>query len=916
MNATAAPALAGLPAGADDGAWRDAARHCLAGDEQDRAARFDAGDDVDALLAGRARTVDAVVQAAWIRCFPDADGLALLATGGYGRGELFPRSDVDLLVLAPPDVQQAQRGNIERFFALLWDAGLSPGHAVRSLAQCVDSASEDVTVATSLLEARLLSGAPGAAQALRAALSPSALWPPAAYFSAKRSEQEHRHARYNDTAYNLEPNIKEGPGGLRDLHTLLWMVKRIYDAGTLAELRALGALGADELETLERERKALSRLRYGLHLVAGRREERLLFEYQTQLARRFGLEDRHRENLAVEQLMQGFFRSAAMVLRLNARLLQRFEEQLGGEAPVTTLDERFELRGDYLAIRDASLFRQHPATMLELFAVWQDREQVRGLHSETARALGEALPLVDDALRAQPGVRSRFMALLRHERAVDTLTRMANLGVLGRYLPPFGKVSGRMQFDLFHVYTVDQHTLAVLRNIASFTEPASTSRFALAHEIWPRLRKPELLLLAGLFHDIAKGRGGDHSELGAEDARAFCSEHGVSQADTELVAWLVLRHLAMSVTAQRQDISDPAVVQRFAALVGERERLDYLYLLTVADIAGTSPKLWNAWKDRLLADLYSATRFALRQGLEHREYAEERISETRDAARAWLRDGGVDETAIDRVWEEFPDESFLRYRPEQLVWQTRGIAAHRAAHPEDNEPLVLARPHARPGALEVFVYSPDRDGLFAAVTATLDRLGLGVVEARVVSSRSGMSLDTFQVLDAGTEFVAPERRAGTVAEALGRALATAPYRVAPVRRAVPRQLRHFRVPARIAFDTDPGTGRTRMMLVCTDRPGLLAQVAAVLREHGLRVHDARIATFGERVEDFFQLTDEADRPITHEPTLQRLREALTTCVDSAWAAANGGPNGQSAAKGSPDRPPAGGQDTPQGPTTP
>src|SRR5690606_32376145 len=300
VNATAAPALAGLPAGADDAAWRDTARQLLLQDEQGRAGRFDGGEDVDALLAGRAAVVDAVVGDAWARCFPEAEGLALLATGGYGRGELFPRSDVDLLVLAEPGHQDGHRASIERFFALLWDASLSPGHAVRSLGQCVESATADVTVATSLLEARLLRGEAGAAQALRAALSPGALWPPGAYFGAKRAEQEQRHARYNDTAYNLEPNIKEGPGGLRDLHTLLWMVKRIYDAATLAELKALGALGADELDTLERERKSLSRLRYGLHLVAGRREERLLFEYQTQLARRFGLEDRHRENLAVE----------------------------------------------------------------------------------------------------------------------------------------------------------------------------------------------------------------------------------------------------------------------------------------------------------------------------------------------------------------------------------------------------------------------------------------------------------------------------------------------------------------------------------------------------------------------------------------------------------------------------------------
>ena len=901
MNTPAAPALAGLPADADDAAWREAARQFLQADEQALAARFDADCapavgasghapcDIDALLAARAAAVDGVVEDAWRRCFAGEDRFALVATGGYGRGELFPRSDVDLLVLAEPAAQEASRPRLERFFALLWDASLAPGHAVRSVTQCLEVAREDATVATALLESRLLLGNREAFAALQAALHPGALWPPADYFAAKRTEQEQRHARYHDTAYNLEPNLKDGPGGLRDVHTLLWMGKRIHGAASLAELAAQGALGRDELETLERERRALSRLRYGLHLVAGRREERLLFDYQTQLAARFGLQDRHREALAVEQLMQGFFRSAAMVLRLNARLLQRFEEQLAGEAPRTPIDAEFEQRGDYLACLDPGLFQRTPAAMLRLFARWQERPALRGLHSETARALGEALPRIDASLRDDPAVKAQFLAMLRHPRAVDALARMATLGVLGRYLPAFGAVSGRMQYDLFHVYTVDQHTLAVLRNIASFADASSTGRFSLAHELWPRLRKPELLLLAGLFHDIAKGRGGDHSELGEEDARQFCQAHGLSAGDTELVAWLVRQHLAMSITAQRQDISDPDVVERFAELVGERERLDYLYLLTVADIAGTSPKLWNAWKDRLLADLYSAARFALRQGREHRAYAEERIAETREAARLLLEeDGTLDAATVARVWAEFPDESFLRYRPEQVAWQTRAIAAHQRSHlQDDGVPLVLARPHARPGALEVFVYSPDRDGLFAAVAATLDRLGLGVVEARVVSSRAGMSLDTFQVLDAGTEYVSPERRAATVSDVLAKALASVPYRVSPVRRAVPRQLRHFRVPARIEFDADPGTGRTRMMLVCTDRPGLLAQVAAVLRTHGLRVHDARIATFGERVEDFFLLTDESDRPLEDPARLDELRAALVACVDSAYGNGNG-----------------------------
>jgi [protein-PII] uridylyltransferase len=570
--------------------------------------------------------------------------------------------------------------------------------------------------------------------------------------------------------------------------------------------------------------------------------------------------------------MQGYFRSAAIVLRLSERLLQRFEESLGGAQARVIIDEQFALDGGYLRLRNDRLLAERPLAILDLFAVWQETADVRGLHSTAARALGEALPKVDASLRADPEARQRFMRLLRHPAAASTLGRMARLGVLGRYIPPFGQVAGRMQYDLFHVYTVDEHTLTVMRNIASFRDEASRSRFSLAYEVWPRLRKPELLLLAGLFHDIGKGRGGDHSALGAEDARSFCQDHGMSEGDADLVSWLVRQHLTMSITAQRQDIADPEVIRRFAGIVGERERLDYLYLLTVADIAGTSPKLWNAWKDRLLADLYGSTRFALRRGLEHRTHADERIRETRNEAEAMIYAHGMGGEEIARVWQQFPDESFLRYRPQQIAWQTLGIA-----DAKPGETRVLVRAHQRPGALEVFVYAPDSDGLFAAVMATLDRLGLNVVEARIVTSTQGNSLDTFQVLDAGSEFISPERRARTVAEAIYEGLARPAQRMPPVRRAMSRQLRHFRVATKVEF-SDNASGRTEMSLVCTDRPGLLATVSAVLRNLHLRVHDARIATFGERVEDFFLISDEHDAPLS-EDAAEALKSALLESLD-------------------------------------
>lgn len=862
------PLPAALAAAPDDAAWREAAKAGLAERRAELRRRFEAGEAIDRLVALCCEASDAVVCSAWARCLPAGAPLQLIATGGYGRAELYPQSDIDLLVLAEPGQQQAHEAGIGHFFSLLWDAGLATGQAVRSIAQCVDAAAEDITVLTSLMECRMLAGDPGAAGRLATALAPPGIWPPAAYFEAKRAEQRQRHARFHDTAHNLEPNIKEGPGGLRDLQTVTWMGMRLYGVPGLRALVPLGLLGEDECASLEREWRQLARLRFGLHLLAGRREERLGFDHQKTLAAMLGLTDEHRDNLAVEQMMQGFFRSAATVMRINDRLLQRFEEQLSGEEPAVPAGEGYELRHGYLAMTEPARLREGLAPVLALFAAWDGLPDARGLHSETARALGESLTAIAPCTEQPPEVRARFMQLLESRRAVATLTRMARLGVLARYLPAFGKVSGRMQYDLFHVYTVDQHTLTVLAHMDGFARRVD-ERFAIAHEVLPRLRKPHLLLLAGLFHDIAKGRGGDHSELGAVDAREFARVHAMPSADGDLLAWLVEQHLLMSVTAQRQDISDPAVVGRFANRVADREHLDYLYLLTCADIAGTSPKLWNAWKDRLLADLYSATRFALRRGLENPVHANEIMAETRAVAMERLLGEGLEQVAVERIWAAYPDVGFLRYRPEQIAWQTRGIAESGGA-----ESLVLVRPHVQDGGLEVFVRTPDRDGLFAALVATLDRLGLNVLDARVLSSTDGYALDNFQLI--APQGNAPEPEA--VVSALKAALRD-PLKVKPVRRAAPRQLRHFRVPARVGFDHLADGSRTRMSLVCTDQPGLLAGVAQVLRQHRLRVHDARIATFGEKVEDFFLLTDERDRAIDDQALLDKLSQAIVACVD-------------------------------------
>ena len=498
---------------------------------------------------------------AWQRCLPADSGLSLFAVGGYGRGELFPRSDIDLLVFGDPPAQRAHEAALARLFALLWDCGLAVSHAVRSALQCREAAA-DQTVLTALIEARPILADDAARRALREAIDDRELWPARAFFLAKLEELRNRHQRFGDTADNLEPDLKDGPGGLRDLNTLGWMALRAFGVRDLEALVGLGHLGADEAAALKRERAVLARLRFGLHLVARRPEERLRFDYQKTLAARLGFED-DAENLGVEKMMQGFYRAALVVRRISDRLLQRFEEQFDGEAQPEPLTVGFSCAAATWPPTRPTGRAVTSARCSPCFQLGQQSTGARPAFADRARA-GRSAAVVAGLRPGRCRCTRAVPVLLRGQRPVDTLSRMARLGVLGQWIPAFAQVSGRMQFDLFHVYTVDQHTLMVLRNIGQFASSRADERFSIAHEVWPRLRKPELLLLAGLFHDIAKGRGGDHSELGAVDARAFCQAHALSGTDTELVAWLVEQHLRMSVTAQKQDIADPVVIHRFA----------------------------------------------------------------------------------------------------------------------------------------------------------------------------------------------------------------------------------------------------------------------------------------------------------------------------------------------------------------
>ena len=822
---------------------------------------FELDAPVEALVRARAWAIEQAVLARWDAAGEALRDATLVATGGFGRGEMHPRSDVDLLLLVPDAPDAARSAAIERFVASLWDDGLKVGHAVRDVASAAEAARADITVMSSLLDARWLAGPQAPLAALRTATVSDVMWTPDEFAAAKLAEQHARHARYNDTAYNLEPNLKEGPGGLRELSLPLWIAQRQLGLGTLEVLRDAALLGAEEYDALVAARRTLWRIRFALHSSSRKAEERLLFEHQRELARRFGLRDEHAANLAVEQFMQGYFRAAMAIERIGERLLQRLEEARAAQRGTIerhALDADFDEVAGFLDLRDPGLFERQPAAIIRSFRLLLEHPRLHGFRSTLLRRLDSVLPGLDEGFRRDARVNAEFLALLQqHGDVPEALTRMSRYGVLGRYLPAFGHVAGRMQYDLFHAYTVDQHTLFVLRNLHRFGDADAAREFPLAHELHARLRKPELLLLAGLFHDIAKGRGGDHSELGEQDARVFCAQLGLPASDADLVAWLVREHLLMSVTAQKQDIADPAVVHRFAERVGDRERLDYLYLLTVGDIRGTSPKLWNSWKDRLLADLHEATRYALRRGLAKPVHASERIDETKAAAREALLAAGEDDTRIATLWQEFPDDSFVRYSADQVAWLTTNLLHA----PAGDAPLVAIRESRDGGSSEVFVHARDRDGVFATITAVLDRLSINVLEARVVDSRGGRVLDTFRVLDTDGSPLRDEQRAARLRNALELELARPELVLKPAQRAPQRLQRQFHVPVRIEFEATVDGARTQLALVCADRPGLLAQIAQALRECGLRVHDARIATFGERAEDFFQITDAHDAPL-------------------------------------------------------
>ncbi|MBN1379450.1 MAG: [protein-PII] uridylyltransferase [Gammaproteobacteria bacterium] len=854
-------------------------RRILADNLQSLSDAFEAGTSINDIVQARAKAVDITLIDIWEQYFADyAEDVALIAVGGYGRAELHPKSDVDMMILLAEGALKKHQSRIEAFITLLWDLKLEIGHSVRTCEECTSEAGKDVTVVTNLMESRLLAGSQQLFKNMRKATAASSIWSKRDFLQAKLEEQTNRHRKFDETAYRLEPNIKEGPGGLRDIQTIFWVAKRYFDAEGLEDLTRLGFLTESELKALLQGREYLWRIRFALHILTGRREDRLLFDHQRELAKMLGFQD-DENNLAVEQFMQHYYRTVTELQRLSEMLLQLLQEAIEHRDDTfkpEPINKRFMSVHGYLQVCDEQIFLRYPPALLEVFLIMQQHPELKGVRAQTIRLIRNHLHLIDQKFRDDLICRDLFMQILRQKFGIShELRRMNRYGVLAAYIPEFSNIVGRMQYDLFHVYTVDLHTLFVLRNVRRFSAKEHEHWQPLCSKIFTTLDKPEILYTAALFHDIAKGRGGDHSQLGAVDAEKFCLNHGFDRDSTNTVKWLIQNHLLMSMTAQRKDISDPAVINEFADKVGDQVTLNFLYLLTVADISATNPELLSSWRSGLLQELYLRTKYVFRHGLAKPIDADTHILERQTDAEKMLLERGISAEDVQRVWINFSRDYFLRHIATEIAWHTKAIT--RANN--DDLPLVLIGEPGNRGVTPIFIYARDNDGFFAITTTVMTRLRLNIVDAHIITSTNGFALDTYLVLDEQNQPLLDQYRIDKLRDMLNKNLRQPDNIPRPPPRPVPRRLRHFDVRTRITAE-DSADGRlTLVEVIAGDRPGLLATIARAFLDCGVRVHDAKISTIGETAENIFMLSDMHNKPIKNPEALQILTRVVQERID-------------------------------------
>ncbi len=797
----------------------------------------------DLLLTGLATQTDKLLTEMWheIVNIPDT---CLIAVGGYGRGELYPFSDIDLLILLP-EKQPIESGPLERFVGSLWDIGLSVGHSIRTMNECIMQAQNDITVLTNLIEARQLTGCPEQFNNFCSELEKSI--DRHDFTEKKLDEQRKRHMRFHDTAYNLEPNIKESPGGLRDLHSILWIASGLGLGKTFENLALKGFLLRREVKDIHNQKKTLANLRIRLHYVAGRREDRLLFDYQEILAKQFGFKGNpHR--LASEQFMQHYFLTARRISLYNDILLFSITSTIRPQPlSVCMEDSYYQKIGKHLDLIQGTTFSKSPEALLDGFVRLASDSDLEGFTPDTLRSIKQAGTLIDRQFRINRHHQSQFMSILRHSSAAPKILRLMNrYNLLGRYLPAFGRIIGLMQHDLFHVYTVDEHILFVVANLGRFLNQKEESDYPLPYKLMQNFDRPEVLIIAALFHDIAKGRGGDHSKLGEKDVRHFCKQHNLGKGDIELASWLVANHLVMSATSQKQDLTDPATISIFANQVGNEARLNALTLLTIADMQGTSPDIWNAWKGRLLAILYEQTQKYLRGDLTR---GSKRILEKQAQARAEMIRSALPQGIELSLWKTFNDDYFLGEEVEDIVWHVRAL--NRVVN--SGKTVVKARVLPNKQGIKVLVYTPNQSALFLKLASTFERLQFNIVEARLHTSKINYVLDSFVVLDEDLATSSYRDLINFIEYELQETIINSSSVTNNLKPRLNRQLRHFPIAPEISIKEKGETDQYTVSLLAGDRPGLLSSIAQVFYKARIEILSARINTLGKRAEDSFHL---------------------------------------------------------------
>jgi len=839
--------------------------------------------DVRYLVQARAWFADKILKLLWEEFdWKGKDDISLIAVGGYGRGELHPHSDIDILILSKNELCPNYAEAVSAFVTQLWDLRLDIGQSVRTIDECVESASDDITIATNLLETRTIAGNDVLRELLNTRAYSDEVCSNRAYFLAKREEQRLRHEKYSDTEYNLEPNLKSSPGTLRDIQTIMWITKRHFGLSCTSELTRYEFLTPDEYQSLVDGEHFLWTMRYGLQMIAGRNENRLLFDHQRKLAEMLKFEDTE-EKLGVEIMMQQYYRVVIGLAELTDVILQHFDDAIlrkSEKAEVIQLNKRFQIRNRYIEAINSQIFAYAPYAIMEIFLLMAQNPQIKGIRATTIRALRAHRHLIDKEFRKDLAVTTLFMELIRTPHELHkTLSFMKRYNVLGRYIPEFGRIIGQMQHDLFHAYTVDAHTIRVIRNIVRLREPTARSKFPQASRLIHRIPKLEVLYIAALYHDIAKGRGGDHSGLGSLDAENFCVQHHLSKRDTQLICWLIENHLLMSMTAQKKDIQDPDIIHSFALEVPSQIHLDYLYVLTVCDIDATNPSLWNTWRASLLRQLYIEARRALRRGTENPLDKTKWISATQAEAQDMLLDQGFNEEQIDIVWSKLEDDYFLQDSTAEIAWQTASIIKHG----NSTDPLILIKDieeRQGDGYTQIMIYLKDGQGLFAATTAVLEQLNLNIVSARISSGKGSCSLNTFIVLDENNQSLTgnSDRKEQAYYRLKDELDDPADYPEI-IQRRTPRQLKHFSFPTEVTFSNDMINQRTIMEVITPDRPGLLARVGSILVANNVSLVNAKIATLGERVEDVFFITEKNGQPISDPVICETLQSEICEQLD-------------------------------------